>query len=131
MFPIQGFLNFVIYVRPRYNRVKKNHPDAKLGLITLLRVALFRDGKLPGGRKPAKTQVTSVPDNADMEPHEDEQAPHEQIHSQRETSDEIDEGGEESAPQEQSPSQSEKADDTDDCRLESTQEPMRRSVADR
>jgi hypothetical protein len=41
MFPIQGFLTFLIYLRPIYNRARKNNPDC--GRLQVVRIALFAD----------------------------------------------------------------------------------------
>jgi hypothetical protein len=41
MFPIQGFFTFLIYLRPIYNRARKNNPDC--GRLQVVRIALFED----------------------------------------------------------------------------------------
>jgi hypothetical protein len=41
MFPIQGFFTFLIYLRPIYNRARKNNPDC--GRLKVARIALFED----------------------------------------------------------------------------------------
>jgi hypothetical protein len=41
MFPIQGFLTFLIYLRPIYNRARKNNLEC--GRWQVARIALFED----------------------------------------------------------------------------------------
>jgi hypothetical protein len=41
MFPIQGFFTFLIYLRPIYNRARKNNPDC--GRLHVVHIALFED----------------------------------------------------------------------------------------
>jgi hypothetical protein len=41
MFPIQGFLTFLIYLRPIYKRARKHNPDC--GRLEIVRIALYED----------------------------------------------------------------------------------------
>jgi hypothetical protein len=41
MFPIQGFLTFLIYLRPIYKRARQRNPDC--GRLEVVRIALYED----------------------------------------------------------------------------------------
>jgi hypothetical protein len=65
MFPIQGFFTFLIYLRPIYNRARKNNPDC--GRLQVVRVALFEDERTArkklrasGGRTSTTAGISNV-----------------------------------------------------------------------
>ena len=41
MFPVQGLLNFLIYLRPRFKLAKKHHSE--MGTLTCIKLALFEE----------------------------------------------------------------------------------------
>jgi hypothetical protein len=57
MFPIQGFFNFLIYLRPLLKKARKNDPES--GFLSCFRMALFEDEKTAKLKQGSATLVVS------------------------------------------------------------------------